>query len=226
MKKIRFKGDFIVYFIVFAATLAAGLLFLLNTDIKQSVQNVVEYIIAIAILVYACSFLAPKLVRKRNAVVKGFMIAEFVVVILMSLGMILSQIKIVNVTLAQTIGLTVWARGFVEIVRGYYSMGDIHVENGRTIYDRSAKYFSIAFITIGTWAFFNMTIDKEKIVFWLAVGLLIAALVFLIFAIYCLSMHKKTTPKKEKKTKEIKENKKAKEIKEEKTETKDNKTEE
>lgn len=185
MKKMRFKGDFIVFYILAAVALAAGLVIMLWDKAHEATLNSITYLIGVGIMIYAIVALAPNLIKRRNSVVKAYMIVEISLVILMALGMFLSSLRFINVTECQAIGLCIWCRGFVEIVRGYYNHGDVHVAGKKSPYDRAAKYVNIALITLGTYVFFNVNINKEKIVTGLEISLIIGAIILLMLAIYC-----------------------------------------
>lgn len=215
MKKYRFKGDYIVYYILTVLTIVFGLSFLFCPFMKGIVKDSITYLIGIALLAYAGCFLLKNLFRKRVTVVKVFMWIEFVLVVLMALGMFLSQLRVINISECQALGLTIWCRGFVEIVRGYYNQGDIRVAGRHSAFDRAAKYINIFLITFGTYVFFNVNINKDKIVFGLGVCMLVAAAIFLFLAIYC------TTQRGKKPVKEHKEAPSKEETSEEKEEPKE-----
>ena len=222
MKKYRFKGDYIVYYILTVLTIVFGLSFLFCPFMKGILKDSITYLIGIALLLYAGCFLLKNLFRKRVTVVKVFMWIEFVLVVLMALGMFLSQLRVINITECQALGLTIWCRGFVEIVRGYYNQGDIRVAGRHSAFDRAAKYINIFLITFGTYVFFNVNINKDKIVFSLGVCMLVAAAIFLFLAIYCTTQRGKIPVKDHKESKDSLEEKasdeEAKEEKEEKEE--------
>ena len=189
---------------------------------KGILKDSITYLIGIALLLYAGCFLLKNLFRKRVTVVKVFMWIEFVLVVLMALGMFLSQLRVINITECQAFGLTIWCRGFVEIVRGYYNQGDIRVAGRHSAFDRAAKYINIFQITFGTFVFFNVNSNKDMIVFSLGVCMLVAAAIFLFLAIYCTTQRGKIPVKDHKESKDSLEEKasdeEAKEEKEEKEE--------
>lgn len=220
MKKYRFKGDYIVYYILTVLTIVFGLSFLFCPFMKGIVKDSITYLIGIALLAYAGFFLLKNLFRKRVTVVKVFMWIEFILVVLMALGMFLSQLRVINISECQALGLTIWCRGFVEIVRGYYNQGDIRVAGHHSAFDRAAKYINIFLITFGTYVFFNVNINKDKIVLSLGVCMLIAAAIFLFLAIYC------TTQRGKRPVKEHKESSKEENLEEKTPEVKDEPKEE
>ena len=185
MKKINFKGAIVIYYILFAVALALSLCLFLWDDAQKDYKDSIKYLIGGALIVYSAIFLAPNLFRRRKGIVKAYMIVEIALVVLMALGMVLSQLKIINVTECQAVGLTLWCRGFVEIIRGYYNQGDVRVAGKKSSYDHAAKYINIALITFGTYVFFNVFINKDKLLFVSAVAFAVAAGIMLIFAIYC-----------------------------------------
>ena len=204
----RFKNDWILFFILAAVAITFGILLIVPGVVKNKGLELVNYIVGALILIYDISYLVPNITRRRMAVVKGFMIAELVIVTLIGLSLIIPQIPI-KVTVSQAIGVCIYVRGFVEIVRGYYNLGDQRIAGKKSAYDHAAKYINIALITLGTWVFFcgASYINKERILLCVAIALLVVGVLLLYLAITHLSEERKNAPKKEKKKDKQEENK-------------------
>lgn len=118
---------FWTYFII--GVLATAISVLLMPFWKTATPNVffaewghkfVKIIIAVIVLLYAFLFLLKRIARRGNGVVKALSVIEFAVLILISLGLLVSQFSKLALDAYVIISIALWMRGVVEIFRAYY----------------------------------------------------------------------------------------------------------
>lgn len=124
--KVAPKKNYFLYIIVGALFAVAGILFCplwQKTDLPWADwgMQMVELLIAVCLLIYLFGFLLKKLTRSGGGVIGVLTIVEFVALLLVALGSILSQFRVISISGACAIlGLCLWCRGTVEIFRAYY----------------------------------------------------------------------------------------------------------
>lgn len=138
--------------------------------------SVLNIVIAFVVILYLVLFLSKKLVEKTNKVIKVLTFIEFLVFILIALGLILSQFDIIPISEpSQILGLALWIRGAIEIFVAYY-------------YDKSSvkKYsvfrliIALALVSVGVYLMVKNTITRTLILWVLTITLLVCSLFALI----------------------------------------------
>ena len=134
--------------------------------------SVLNIVIAFVVILYLVLFLSKKLVEKTNKVIKVLTFIEFLVFILIALGLILSQFDIIPISEpSQILGLALWIRGAIEIFVAYY-------------YDKSSvkKYsvfrliIALALVSVGVYLMVKNTITRTLILWVLTITLLVCSL--------------------------------------------------
>lgn len=83
-------------------------------------RQIINLIIAACLLIYLFGFLIKKILR-GTGVVRVLTAVEFVLLMLVALGCVLSQFRVLNIAGACAVfGFCLWCRGTVEIFRAYY----------------------------------------------------------------------------------------------------------
>ncbi len=119
----------------------------------------VKIIIAIVVLLYAFLFLLKRLLKRSNGVVKILGIIEFCVLILVSLGLILSQFAIFALDASRIIAIVLWMRGVVEIFRAFYA------NKSSEKYPTYKLVIAIILLSVGAY-FFSAGFVTNKHVLW------------------------------------------------------------
>lgn len=186
----RFKFDWLVYLIVSLLAIALGIVLIVdNYKIGLSILNIV---IAILLLLYLGLVLIPVL-RKKRGVIQILTIIEFVIVIIISLGLILQQFKVFNIAGAcRIIGLVIWLRSVVELFRAYFYHGK------ESSYKYALWYFCvmIALITLGTFMFARPFFTDQQVVLTLSIVCFIAAAILIVLGIIFVPKKAKKNSKK------------------------------
>lgn len=152
--------------------------------------SVLNIVIAFVVILYLALFLSKKLTENTNNVIKTLTVIEFLVFVLIALGLILSQFNVIPINEpSQILGLALWIRGAIEIFVAYY-------------YDKSTgkKYsvfrlvIALALVSVAVFLMVKNTITRTLILWVITITLLVCSL----FAIV-LGFIKK--PKKVKKSK-------------------------
>ena len=153
--------------------------------------QIINIIIAAGIICYLAFYLAKKIPHGKR-VIKILTIIEFALFLLIALGSIFSQFKILNIQGAcQIFGFALWTRGTIELFRAYY-----HRADSKEYYPVWYLAISIAMVTMGTW-FFVKPFIQDIVILWIFVALLfVFGLVLLALGINNKSQHKTTKTSK------------------------------
>ena len=184
MKTKRFKGDMFVYFAVAVLCLALGIILLpAVTDLGQNILNV---LIAVAILAYLFGYLFKRLKRSKQTIFVLTAI-EFGLMLLIALGLILSQFKVINVTGGCKIfGLALSLRGTVEMFRAYF-----YQAQNSARYSLPQFVFNLAILIFGVYMFAKPFITDHQMIIVAAVASFVCALVFCVLGFSCHKQNKK-----------------------------------
>ena len=170
MKIKRFKGDTIVYFVAAVVLLVLGIVMIPGvTDLGQSILNIV---IAVAILCYLFGFLLGKIKRSRQTIMI-LTVIEFVLLLLVALGLVLAQFKVINVSGACAIlGLALALRGIVEMFRAYY-----HQSASNARYPLWQFIVNLIILILGVYMFARPFITDETLIWVMAVVCIAGAII-------------------------------------------------
>lgn len=158
-------------------------------------MSIVNLIIAACLLAYLFLFLIKKVMSKSNGAIKVLTIVEFVLLLLIVLGCILQQFKIIKVNGACGIlGLAMWCRGSVEIFRAYY-----HQKGNNDKYPVWWLCIALALVSFGVYLFAK-PLFQDVVILWIFI------IVIFLFAIICFIDGVLSKP--EGKTKKVKKSKK------------------
>lgn len=184
MKRKRFKGDTVVYFIFAVLCLALGIVLIPSiTNLGQDILNV---LIAIAILAYLFGYLVKKLKRTRQTI---FILTaiEFGLMFLIALGLILSQFRVINITGGcKILGLAFALRGTVEMFRAYY-----HQAANNAKYPLWQFVFNLVVLIAGVYMFAKPFVTDHQMIIVAAVVSFVCALVFAILGFSALGQDNK-----------------------------------
>ena len=170
---------FWMYYILAVVCLLAAVVFAplwSGTDIffKSWGAKVIDFFIAVLIIVYLCTYLRKKVARGGNGVIKVLTIVEFALLSLIALGCILSQFKVVNIGgPCQIAGLIMWCRGTIEVFRAYYFRGTT------TKYPVWLVAVSVALITLGTYLYIKPLFTAKDLQWALAAIMLVGMIIFI-----------------------------------------------
>lgn len=138
-------------------------------------EKTVSFMIAFAIALYLIFYLAKKIKASPNQTILVLTIVEFILLMVIALGSVLSQFDILKIqSPSQIIALALWLRGVVEIVRAYYYRRDIE-----EAYPIIQLVIAIAMVTLGTYLFARPFISAEVLQWILCAIILILGCVFI-----------------------------------------------
>ena len=135
----------------------------INVFFKEWGYKTVKIIVAVSLALYCLCFVLKKILTKSNGVVKVLTIIEFVLLMLVAIGSVLSQFNVIKVSgVGQILGLALWLRGVVEIFRAYYYQRS----HGETKYPVWQLAIAIALVTLGVY-FAVSNVLSDKLVLWI-----------------------------------------------------------
>lgn len=172
----KFKNDWIIYMLVGILALALGVVLIPGvTDLGEKTLSLV---IALALVIYLFTFLLKKIITKSSNVIKVLTIIEFIVILLIALGLVLSQFKVINISGAcKIIGCVLWLRGSVEMIHAYFFKGE------KKNYPLWLVFVNLGFVTLGTYMFAKPFITDETFILIMAIIFLLIGLISLIFMV-------------------------------------------
>ncbi len=154
-----------------ALFLTLGILLIPAIGISSVVLN---YIVAAVLLLYLFLFLVKKLTVAKGTILV-LTVVEFIVIILIALGLILKELQVINLgETFQIIGLVIWLRGVVCLVKGYL----ISSPEARRKYSLLLFLGYIAMVTAGAYFFFANPIRDNTL------ELVMCILAFSVFALF------------------------------------------
>lgn len=156
-----------------------------------------KLMIAAALLIYLFTFLVPKILHGGRGAVGALTIIEAFCVLLIALGCILTQFKVLNISGACAIlGVCLFCRGTVEIFRAYYYRG------GKThAYPVWWLAVAILMVAFGTYCFARPLFSDTAVLWALVLFLLLLGILLIVYGILCrpqkkAKKKKRTTAKK------------------------------
>lgn len=143
-------------------------------------KTILDYIVALVLLVYLFTYLVKKLAHTTGSILV-LTVVEFVVILLIALGLILKQLEVFTIgETRQIIGLVIWLRGVVCLVRGYF----VSTAEARRRYSLLLFLGYIALVTLGAYFLFGASfISDAELILILSVTAFVAFALFLVLAI-------------------------------------------
>jgi len=191
----RFKYDWLLYLIV--SLLAIGLGIVLIVDNYSIGLKILDVALAVMLISYALLLLFPQ-IKNRRGTIQILIIIEFILIILISVGLVLQQFKVFTIAgSCRILGLIIWLRSIVEIFRAYFYKGK----------DSAYKYalwylvIILALFTLGVYMFASPFFNDTQLILALSIALFVVAVILIVLGIAYL-------PKKDKTKKAKKESKK------------------
>ena len=177
-----------IFDIIFAVlALALGIIMLPPFNIGQKIINI---LLAVTLVAYLVVHLFGKLRRSRGATFVLTLI-EFSVVSLISVGLVLQQFKVFNISgVCRTVGLVLWLRGIVSILGMYIRLGTVKSES----YNLPKFALYLLLITLGACAFASPVISDLAFNWIICIVMILTAVIFGALALIY-------SPEKKKKTK-------------------------
>lgn len=134
-------------------------------------RSIINLILAAMLLAYLFGYLLKKTIQVKRSTIKILSIVEFVILLLVALGCVLSQFKVINVSEpCQIFGLALWCRGIVEIFRAYYFR---HEQGNQEKYPIWWLCVALFMVTFGTYCFAQPFINR-LVLLWVFVVLIFA----------------------------------------------------
>lgn len=192
MEKIKKTNLFWIYFVASVLLIALGVIMLpvwQNTSLPFKTIGVefVNYVIGGLIIAYVASYLIPKCKNHKGSFVQTLMVIEIVLMIVVAIGCILTNLKIINISNpCQILALALWLRGVSEVFCGVFQMK----ENRE--YGIWRIIVAIAVITVSTYIFAKPLFDAIYVQWLIAIALLVIAIALMV-------MGAQAKPKKTKK---------------------------
>jgi hypothetical protein len=154
MKKLSFKKTKLFWLYIFVGViLFVGAILLApfwqstNVPFKGWGAGIVNITMGVALTLYLIFYLAKKLLNASNPKIQLLTIIEFIVLTVIALGCFLAQFDILKVSQpCMILGIALWARGAIEIVRAYLYRGATDKK-----YPAWLLVVAIAMVTFGTY---------------------------------------------------------------------------
>ena len=141
--------------------------------------KVISYTMAVLLMIYLFGFVIKK-VTKSKGTIQVLTIIEFVLLALIALGLIFSQLNVLNVPNqpSKIIGIALYIRGFIEIFRAYY-----YRQNSTYTYPVWWLFIAILFITFGVYLFLNSTITILMLLWALVIVLVLLGIISILYGV-------------------------------------------
>lgn len=194
--KVAPRKDFVLFIIIGSLLTLAGILFFplwASVDVPWSDwgSKIIQLIIAAFLLLYIFGYLLKKVTKGGNGVIKVLTIIEFVLLLLIALGCVLSQFKVINISGACVIfGLCLWCRGTIEIFRAYY-----YQRGNTTKYPLWWLCIAIALVSFGMYCIAK-PLFSDMVILWIFVFLLLVlGILLIVYGSLCAPKSKKKASK-------------------------------
>ncbi len=182
----RFNGDTVVYFVCAALLLILGLLLVPNFILEHLGYDILNYILAAAILIYLFGYLVHKMRYVRSTLL-FLTIVEFVLLFLVALGLVLQQFNIVKVQEpCQILGLALALRGIVEMFRAYY-----HQMGSNARYPLAQFIVNLIILIFGVYIFARPFIGRADLVWVMVVVCFVGAILCLVLGIMTMQSRRR-----------------------------------
>lgn len=176
----------IALFIFSAILFAFGVLTLPPLELP-----VINFILALCLLAYLALFLFKRLSSSRG-VMFVVLLVEFVIISLVAAGLVLQQLKIINVSgVCRTVGLALWLHSAGALIAAYHSA---YVKNA----NRTPPYvfaINLGLASIGVYMFAAPFISDELVLWILSITAFVLGISALVFAIIFASKKSKKNRK-------------------------------
>ena len=187
MKKLLKNKQFDLIAAVLLITLGAVMLILP----KDFGLQMLELLTALALTLYIVFDLIDR-VRGSRGTVRILTIVELAVVMVLALGMLLQQFRVLRITeVCSIVGLLLWMRGCIGLIRGNL----LSVPESRKQDPVWHLFVSIAMVTVGTWQFVRPLMENRMLVYVLAAAAVLLGL-YLCYLTVCLFTGKSATIQK------------------------------
>lgn len=139
--------------------------------------QLVSYAMAALILIYLFGYLIKK-VSSSSGTVQVLTILEFTLLALIALGLVFSQLKILNIPDSPSIilGIALYTRGVIEVFRSYYQN-----KHSTHLYPVGWLVFAIVLITFGVFLMCTNIVSKLNVLLALIVVLVVLGIVAIVY---------------------------------------------
>ncbi len=194
MKIKRFSSDKILY--IFTAIIALVLGICMFPTVTNWGLTVLNFTISAIILIYVFGYLL-RVLTKSSKTIKILTGVEMLIMILIAIGLILAQFKLINISeICAILGLALAMRGIVEMFRAYFYQ---HTPENR--YPLGIFVLNIIFLVLGVYLFARPIISNSDLVVIFAIILVTIGAIFMILGAYLINADNKVGGKKTKKPK-------------------------
>lgn len=154
--------------------------------------QLVSYAMAILILLYLFGYLIKK-VKNSSGTIQVLTIIEFTLLILIAIGLVFSQLKILNIpdSPSTILGIAVYLRGVIEIFRAYY-----YQKSSSYTYSVSWLVVAILFVTFGVFLMCTNLVSKVTVLLVLVFALVVMGITSIVYGLLAKPEKKKITNKK------------------------------
>lgn len=199
MKKLTVsqRKDYLLFLLLGILSVIAAVLFAppwqgVDVFFSSWGAKALDLMIAALLLVYLFSFLVPKILRGGKGAVAVLTLVEAGCVLLIAIGCILKQCKVLNISGACAIlGVCLFCRGTVEIFRAYCYRG------GKTrrypVWWLAVAVFMVAF---GTYCFAKPLFSDTAVLWVLVAFLLLLGVCLIVYGCLCRPKKNRHSAKK------------------------------
>ena len=153
------KTIFYIFYDILATICVILLVLTFFDKPRDFILDKVNLVIGLIIVIYAIIFLLPYTFKKKEAkIINVLTFIELIVIVILGFILITNK-EIKHLNTSRIVGITIYIFGFVEIVRGYHSIGGVKIFKSNML-NGLIKYFNIFLITLGTYIFFDMPFEK------------------------------------------------------------------
>ena len=163
---------------------------------KDLGMTIVSYIMAALIVIYLFGYLFKK-IKQSNGIIQVLTIIEFTLLLLIAVGLVITQLKLLNIPDSPSIilGIALYIRGTVEIIKAYY-----HQKTSNDKYSIGWVLLAILLVTLGVVLICTNFVDKLMVLYVIIFALVVLGLYSIVSGILAKPESKKTTTKKTTKT--------------------------
>lgn len=139
--------------------------------------QLVSYAMAALILMYLFGYLI-KNVKKSSGTIQVLTILEFTLLALIALGLVFSQLKILNIPDSPSfiLGIALYTRGVIEVFRAYY-----HHKSSNYEYSVGWLVVAILFITFGVILMCTNVVTKINVLMVLIIALIVMGIYAIVY---------------------------------------------
>ena len=167
-------------FLIIMAVLLAPVWASMDVFFSDWGSKAINIMISCAIFLYLFLYLARKVRTSANQTLLILTVVEFILLFVVALGGILSQFAVLKIQgPSQIIGLALWLRGSIEVVRAYYYRRDVSIS-----YPVWYLLIAIGMVTLGTY-FFARPLIQASTLQWILCAVALVMGVLFIFTGVC-----------------------------------------